>query len=263
VRKPVDRLDIEDLSADHVRAFLQNLEEQRACGIATRNQRLASIRSLAHFIGRYSPEHVQWCGAIRNIPFKKAPRPLVSYLDKNEMEAILAAPDASTTQGRRDHALLLFLYNAGARADEVAHVLIADLQLAHAPSRDFSSVLIRGKGNKLRRCPLWDRTVSELTSLITGRNSQEHVFINRRGQPLTRFGIHTLVERHAARAAAGMPSVAKKRVSPHTIRHNTETSITLRETEVEGISRRGGSPRGGRRSELSARPESSAGGAGA
>jgi len=120
VRKPVDRLGIEDLSADHVRAFLHDLEEQRECGIATRNQRLAAIRSLAHFIGQHSPEHVHWCGTIRTIPFKKTPRPLMSYLDKKEMEAILAAPDVRTAQGRRDHAVLLFLYNAGARADEAA-----------------------------------------------------------------------------------------------------------------------------------------------
>lgn len=235
VRKPVDRLGIEDLSADHVRAFLRDLEEQRECGVATRNQRLAAIRSLAHFIGCHSPEHVRWCGAIRTIPFKKAPRPLVSYLDKKEMEAILAAPDVHTAQGRRDHAVLLFLYNAGARADEAAHVLIADLQLAHTPSRGSSSVLIRGKGNKLRRCPLWDRTVSELTSLATGRGSEEHVFVNRRGQPLTRFGIHTLVERHAAKAAVGMPSVAEKRVSPHTIRHTTAMHLLRAGVDINTI----------------------------
>src|SRR5947207_3380662 len=80
---------------------------------------------------------------------------LVTYLEKPEMDALLAAPDTMTAQGRRDHALLLFLYNSGARADEAAHVLIGDLQLGLKPERDSSSVLIRGKGNKQRRCPLW------------------------------------------------------------------------------------------------------------
>ena len=114
IRKPIDRLRIEDLSADRVRAFLRELEEKRGCGVATRNQRLAAIHSLALFIGQHSPEHVQWCGEIRSIPFKKAARPLLSYLEKAEMDALLAAPDTSRAQGRRDHALLLFLYNSGA-----------------------------------------------------------------------------------------------------------------------------------------------------
>lgn len=123
------------------------------------------MHSLARFIAANSPEHVTWCGRIRSIPFKKAP-PLVTYLEKPEIEAILAAPDVSTAQGCKDYAVLLFLYNTGARADEVAHVLIGDLELGRVPKRDLSAVLIRGKGDKLRRCPLWTRTVTELAPLI-------------------------------------------------------------------------------------------------
>jgi site-specific recombinase XerD len=224
-RRSVDRLGVEDLSADRVRAFLQELEEARECGVATRNQRLAAIHSLAHFIGLHSPEHVRWCGEIRAIPLKRAPRPLVTYLEKKEMDALLAAPRQSTAQGRRDHAVLLFLYNTGARADEVAHVRIADLDLGHTPGRDPSSVLVRGKGNKLRRCPLWARTVNELLPLVSGRAPTEHVFLNRRGQPLTRFGVYALVERYAVVIAATLPSVGCKRISPHTIRHTTATHL--------------------------------------
>ena len=113
----------------------------------TRNQRLAAIHSLAQFIGLYSPEHLQWCGQIRTIPFKKAPRVLIHYLEKEEMDALLNASEGAMPQQRRDHALLLFLYNTGARADEAAQLTIADLDLAHAPGRDHSSVVIRGKGN--------------------------------------------------------------------------------------------------------------------
>ena len=103
------------------------------------------------------------------VPFKKAPRALVTYLEKAEMDAVLAAPDLTTAQGRRDHALLLFLYNTGARADEAAQVRIGDLTLPQAPERDLASVLIRGKGNKPRRCPLWAQTVRELTRWCSGR----------------------------------------------------------------------------------------------
>jgi integrase/recombinase XerD len=233
--RPIDRLGVADLSASRVRAFLLELEEKRGCGVATRNQRLAAIHALARFIGTHSPEHVPWCGEVRGVPFKKAPRPLVSYLEKEEMDALLASPDPTTAQGQRDHAVLLFLYNSGSRADEAAQVRIADLDLGLKPDSDPSSVLIRGKGNKLRRCPLWPRTAGELARLVSGRAPEAHVFLNRRGEPLTRFGIHTLVERYAAKVAEGMPSVATKRVSPHTIRHTTATHLLRAGVDINTI----------------------------
>ena len=112
---------------------------------------------------------------------------MVSYLEKEEMDALLAAPDLATAQGRRDHAVLLFLYNTGARADEAAQARIEDLTLPPAPDRDPASVLIRGKGNKQRRCPLWPRTAGELVALVRGRSPPEHVFLNRCRRPITRF----------------------------------------------------------------------------
>jgi integrase/recombinase XerD len=234
-RRKIDRLKVEDLSGERVRAFLRHLEQDRGCGAATRNQRLASIHSLAHFIGLRSPEHLQWCGEIRTIMSKKAARPLVVYLEKQEMDALLASPDRDTAQGQRDHAVLQFLYNTGARADEVAHVRIADLDLGSTPDRDPSAVLIRGKGNKQRLCPLWASTAKELRPLIANRAASEHVFLNRRGRPLTRFGIHSLVERHAAAAIRTHPSMAKKRVSPHTIRHTTATHLLRSGVDINTI----------------------------
>ncbi len=126
------------------------------------------------------------------------------------MDALLAAPDVTTAQGRRDHAVLLFLYNTGSRADEAAHV--RDRRPAPAANPEPRSwwVLIRGKGNKERRCPLWERTVAGLTPLVSGRAPNEHVFLNRRGRPLTRFGVHALVERYAARAAEQVPSLREQ-----------------------------------------------------
>ena len=234
-RKPIDRLRVDDMTTDRIRAFLRDLEETRFSGIATRNQRLAAIRSLAHFIGLRNPEHVAWCGDVRAISFKKTPRPLVTYLEKNEMDALLAAPDIHTTQGRRDHALLLFLYNTGARADEVAHVCVADLGLGHIPNRDPSSVLIHGKGNKSRRCPLWASTVTEILPLVSNRLPAAHVFLNRSGQPLTRFGIHSMVERYAAAVQTSLPSMKGKRVSPHTIRHTTATHLLRAGVDINTI----------------------------
>jgi site-specific recombinase XerD len=172
---------------------------------------------------------------VRAIFFKRAPRSLVAYLEKDEMDALLAAPDQRTWQGRRDHTLLLFLYNTGARANEVAYVKIADLDLGHTPNRDLSSVLIHGKGNKQRRCPLWTKTVNELLPLVGNRATSEHAFLNRCGQPLTRFGIHALVERYAADVAAEMPSMMKKRVSPHTIRHTTATHLLRAGVDINTI----------------------------
>ena len=112
-QKEVDQISVIDISSDVVRLFLQHLEERRKCGVATRNQRLAAVHSLARFIGLHSPEHIVWCGQLRTIPRKRAPRSTITYLEKPEMDALLNAPDQSTDQGRRDHALLLFLYNTG------------------------------------------------------------------------------------------------------------------------------------------------------
>jgi integrase/recombinase XerD len=232
--KQVDQISVSDVSPDLVRLFLRHLEEVRKCTAATRNQRLAAIRSFARFVGLYCPEYVEWSGQFRNIPLKRTPRSTITYLEKSEMDALLGAPDQSTEQGRRDHTLLLFLYNTGARADEAAQVKIADLLFAHS-ARDHSLVQIRGKGNKLRRCPLWPQTVIELSLLIGSRPSTDHVFLNKCGLPITRFGIHTMVERYVQRILDQTPSIARKRVSPHTIRHTTATHLLRAGVDINTI----------------------------
>ena len=234
-RKPIDQLIIEDISSDGVKQYLLNIETKRKCSLATRNQRLAAIHAFAEFVGLNSPEHVDWCRLIRQIPFKKTSRSLITYLEKNEMDALLNAPDRSTDQGKRDYAILLFLYNTGTRADEVAQLKIKDLDIAYNAKKNFSIVLIRGKGDKLRRCPLWHDTVSELTSLIDGRGQDENVFLNRRKEPITRFGIHTLVKRHVKKLLCEFPSLEKKRVSPHTIRHTTATHLLHAGVDINTI----------------------------
>jgi len=225
----VDSLQVVDVSADLVRLFLLDLEESRQCGIATRNQRLAAVHAWARFVGEHSPEHIQWCGQLRTMPFKKATKPLVPYLEKPEMDALLSSPNRQTAQGRRDYALLLFLYNSGSRADEAAQLLISHLDLAS------SSVKIRGKGGEERLCPLWPVTIREVAALITNRPSDQHVFLNRRRHPITRFGVHSLVQRHALKAQLKVPSLAAKRVSPHTIRHATATHLLRAGVDINTI----------------------------
>ena len=233
--KQIGKLKVTDVTTELVRQFLLYLEQTRGCSLTTRNQRLAAIHALARFVGLNSPEHIEWCGQIFTIPFKKAEKSLVTYLEKNEMDALLATPDRNTAQGRRDYALILFLYNTGARADEAAQLTIADLDLAKSPKQDHSSVRIRGKGNKMRRCPLWKTTVNELNLLIEGRNLTEPVFLNRCHQPITRFGIHTLVERCVQKVLPKFPSLANKRVSPHSIRHTTATHLLRAGVDINTI----------------------------
>jgi integrase/recombinase XerD len=229
LRQPVDRLKVVNVSADVVRLFLTDLEQSRKSSIASRNQRLAAIHALARFVGEHSPEHIAWCGQIRSIPFKKTSRAVVPYLGKPEMDALLGAPDRLTAQGRRDHALLLFLYNSGARAQEAAQVLISELDLAGY------SVKIRGKGGKERHCPLWPTTIDELQPLIVNRSPAACVFLNRCARPITRFGIYALVERYVRCLQDKMPSLAAKRVSPHSIRHTTATHLLRAGVDINTI----------------------------
>lgn len=180
------------------------------------------LHALAKFVGERSPQHIEWCGTVRSIPFKRTEHNPVSYLDKVEIDTILAAPDRQTAQGRRDYAILLFLYNSGARVSEAAGIRVGDLE---RDSTGTGVVRLHGKGNKTRFCPLWVSTMSELRHLVNGREGDAALFLNRYGAAIGRFGIHAVVERHAQTAKARLPSLKTKRVSPHTIRHTTATHL--------------------------------------
>ena len=177
-----------------------------------------------------SPVHVAWCAEIRATPFKKTAKTVIGYLEKAEMDALLAQPDRHTPLGDRDHALLLFLYNSGARADEAAKLTVDYLQLGSQ-----SSVRLHGKGNKFRTCPLWPVTATSLSRLVVNRGKSDAVFLNRINQPLTRFGIHRLVTHYAELASKTAPSLATKRVSPHTIRHTTAVHLLRAGVDINTI----------------------------
>jgi integrase/recombinase XerD len=226
-------LTVEHVTADIVRAFLAYLEAERGNAVATRNQRLTSLHSLFRFIGRQAPELVEQATEIQAIPLRRAMIPTMEYLDKREIDALLAVPDRQRLQGRRDYALLLFLYNTGARASEVAAMTIGNLDLAAAPS-----ARLLGKGCKTRICPLWANTARVLSDLLGFRvNGPQDapVFLNVRGKPITRFGIHAMVLRTAEKAAATTPSLKNKSVSPHTIRHTTAVHLLRAGVDINTI----------------------------
>ena len=229
LKKSIERLLIVDISAELIRGFLTFLEQERNCRIATRNQRLGALHALARYIGENNPEHIDWCSQVCLIPFKKTVQPIITYLEKPEMDALLASPNRDTAQGQRDYSLLLFLYNSGARASEATTLKIVDIDWY------VKSVHIIGKGNKQRTCPLWPVTIKQLELITAQRKSDQNVFLNRNGQSITRFGIHTLVERHALKAMVQVPSLATKRVSPHVIRHTTATHLLRAGVDINTI----------------------------
>ena len=226
----IDRMTVEDLTPAIVRKFLDHLERDRQCSDVTRNQRLATIHSLARFIGTRSPVHLAWCAEMRAIPFKKTAKTVIGYLEKAEMDALLNQPDRRTSLGVRDHALLLFLYNSGARADEAAKLTVGNLQLGTSPS-----VRLHGKGNKFRTCPLWPTTGTSLSRLVAERDKTDSVFLSRVNEPLTRFGIHRVVTQYASLASRAVPTLATKRVSPHTIRHTTAVHLLRAGVDINTI----------------------------
>jgi integrase/recombinase XerD len=214
VHKPVDRLDVEDLTPSRVLQFLAHLEEKRDCSVQTRNQRLTAIRSFARFVASRDPAHLAWCGQIRAITTKKAAPQPVSWMAKDEMEALLAVPDPQTHQGRVEHALLLFLYNTGARVSEATTLEISNLQLSRNGDNQ-ALVTLCGKRDRIRQCPLWPRTEDALRELSQGRANGDPVFLSRHHKRYTRFGVYRLVERCAAR----VPTLAARAISPHVLRH--------------------------------------------
>ena len=225
---------VEQLTADVVKSFLAYLEEERGNAIDTRNLRLTAIHSLFRFVARRIPELIEQAAQIQNIPLRRTTQPTVAYLEKTEIDALLATPDQSSLQGQRDYVLLLFLYNTGARATEAAQTNVGALHLDNAPA----SVRFIGKGRKIRLCPLWSHTVDVLRLLLGSRREASEdmpVFLNARRQRITRFGIHTLVERTVAKATSTTPSLQRKKVSPHTIRHTTAVHLLRSGVDINTI----------------------------
>ena len=228
-RCALDQLALSKINPKLVREFVRHLEQVRHCSASTINQRVISLRAWARFVGITSPEHLQWSSEMLTLHLKKhAPAPM-NYLEKREMKALLAAPDQRDRLGFRDHVLLLFLYNTGARASEASRLTVGDLDLVSP------AATLHGKGRKTRQCPLWKLTAAKLRELVEHRPSAQPVFLNRGGQALTRYGLHTLVERYARKAAVTTPTLRTKRVSPHTIRHATAMALLRSGVDINTI----------------------------
>ena len=246
LRKPVDRLAVQDLTSKHVLEFLRHLETDRGCSPRTRNQRLAAIRSLARFIAREDVAYVELWGQLRAIHQKKSyPEPdpeksnsepeksgsaSFTWLTKEEIDALLDVPDCGKPRGRVEHALLLFFVNTGARVSEATKLTVGDVQFG-SRSGHRPSVTLNGKGGKMRQTPVWPTTEQELEQLVAGRADSDAVFQNRNGEPYTRHGVYDLVRRTATRA----PALAKKRVTPHVLRHTAGCMMVRAGVDINTI----------------------------
>ena len=225
-------LDLDDLDAPLIGAFLNHLEHDRANSPSTRNARLGAIHSFYRFAALEHPEHAATIARVMAIPTKRHERATVSYLDLDEIKALLAAPDRSTWLGRRDRALLLLMIQTGVRVSELVGLRIRDVQLDIAPH-----CRVTGKGRKKRATTLTAETVAVLRQWLKERkgNPDDPLFPTRQGQPLSRYTVGALLSKHAATATANCPSLAAKRVTPHTLRHTNAMLLRAKDVDIATI----------------------------
>jgi integrase/recombinase XerD len=234
-QRDVVDLDLADFAPDQILAFLDHLEGERGNGRSTRNARLAAVHAFARHAATRDPEHLALCQRLLAIPFKRARPRVVEYLEVEEMRALLAAPDTQTSAGRRDRALLLAMFNTGARVQEILDVRPCDLQLERP-----LQMRLRGKGRKERFCPLWPQTAEVLASLIRESrldvDATQPLFRSGRQRPLTRFGVRYLLRKYVQCARATAPTLSAKRVHPHTLRHTTAVHLLQAGVDLVTIS---------------------------
>ena len=235
LNKSVDELCVEDINESLVLDCLDYLENKRGCSARTRNARLAAIRALFSFIAREEPTMLFHCQMIRTIPLKRTQHKTVDYLEENEMQALLDSVDLNSRTGVRDNALLLLLYNTGARVSEIVGLKVADL-----PLKGTAQIKLLGKGNKYRSCPLWPETVEALQDYLKQRTAKDptdhQLFLNSNGAPITRFGVRHIMGKYATTAKSQCPSIAAKTVTPHTIRHTTAMHLLRSGNDVNMVS---------------------------
>ena len=232
-RRGVSDLRVEDLSFERVLGFLRELEQTRHNGVPTRNQRLAALHTFFEYVGRRLPEMLHVCGQVAAIPIKRTPLPETRFMAREEIESLFARMPDHGRLALRDRALLLFLYNTGARVTEVAELRVEHLGLTSPPQ-----VRLMGKGGKWRTCPLWDQTARALHHLLAQRrvnDSQAPVFMSATGEAMTRFGIYKRVRHYAATIEKADPVSRSRRITPHVFRHTTAVHLLEAGVEVNVI----------------------------
>ena len=233
-RKSCMDLTVEDLTADTVRKFLDHLEHARKNTVRTRNHRLASIHSFFRYFSTIDPRLLFHCQAIMGIPFKRQAQAVFDYLEHIEIFHILNKIDIQTHLGVRDDAMLRMLYNTGMRAQE-----LVDLNVNHVRFSRPYYVRIHGKGHKERTCPLWPETMQALRSYLEVRTVQFTdalpLFVNAKGNRLTRFGLRYIITRRVTLAAKTCPTLLTRRVTPHTFRHTTAMHLLQSGVELNMI----------------------------
>ena len=216
------QLALADLDAAVISGFLQHLETSRGNGIATRNARLTAIHSLFRYAALRVPEHAALITRVLAIPAKRAAKTQVCFLTREELEALLAAPDRGTWHGRRDHALILLAAQTGLRVSELITLTAADVHLGAGPH-----VRCTGKGRKQRCTPLTAQTASHLARWLDERRADCHdpIFCTRAGSPLSADATARLLAKHAGAAARDCTSLRAKAITPHTLRHSAAMTL--------------------------------------
>jgi integrase/recombinase XerD len=230
--KPPSALTLADLDAPVILDFLEHLECVRHNSARTRNARLAAIHSFMRYVAVRDPASLPITTRVLAIPAKRFDRPVLGYLTKEQITAILAAPDRSTWSGRRDAILLAVAYNTGARVSELTALRFRDVLL-----ESRSALQLHGKGRKQRVIPLWASTARELRAWLndTQRAPESPVFPNRSGTPMSRSGVRDRLNRAVATAQQTCPTLRGQRVSPHTIRHSTAVHLLEAGTDLAVI----------------------------
>ena len=226
-------LSLADLDAEAILSFLNSLEEIRRNSVRSRNARLAAIRSFFRFVALRQPEGLAIATRVLAIPIKRGDRRLVTYLTRPEVEAVLGSPDRLSWSGQRDHALLLTLYNSGARVSEIAALKRTQIDLGSSGT----SLLLHGKGRKERAVPLWRQTARVLRAWLQniGETQNNLVFPNARGGPLSRYGVSYILSQAVRSASRICPSLKTKRVSPHVLRHTTAMHLLQSGVDISVI----------------------------
>src|SRR6266478_4625182 len=231
-RRPITRLALSDLTSERVLEFLHMIEVERGNHARTRNQRLAALHTFYRYLAIHHPEMLAEAERVEAIPTKRTQAPETLYLERDEIDAMFKALPKQGALALRDRALLMLLYNTGARVQEIADLRVADVDL-DGPLR----VRLHGKGDKWRSCPLWPETAELLKRLIANvqGNQSSPLFVSRQRKPLTRFGIYKIVKRHTVGLRHSTPEKKYCGVSPHVFRHSTAVGLLEQGVDINVI----------------------------